>query len=141
MARNWTVAEATKVICDGKKKAEMMDIGRRFPLLSMAIASGLTPKMRELFESMPEWATARKFDAMLKEGVEPLKDEEDGEDEPAPKKKVVEEPAPAPKKKKVVEEEDDEPKPKKKKVVVEDDEDDEPKPKKKAAKKDEDWDI
>ena len=39
MAKNWTPSEVVEVICKGKDKASIADIGKRLPFFAMAIAS------------------------------------------------------------------------------------------------------
>ena len=108
MATNWTLAEATKEILAGNKEA-IQDVGRRFPLTANAIASmGNNPGALTLINAMPDYITARKIEAILKDGVqesddveEAIETEEDDVKEEKPAKKEKTEKKPAKKEKEV----------------------------------------
>lgn len=102
MATNWTLAGATKEILAGNKEA-IQDVGRRFPLTANAIASmGNNQGALTLINAMPDYITARKIEAILKDGVQESDDveevieteEEDvKEEKPAKKEKAEKKPA------------------------------------------------
>ena len=113
MATNWTLAEATKEILAGNKEA-IQDVGRRFPLTANAIASmGNNTGALTLINAMPDYITARKIEAILKDGVqesddveEAIETEEDDVKEEKPAKKEKAEKKPAKKEKEVEPEEE-----------------------------------
>lgn len=84
MAKNWTISEALNEIQAGNKDA-IVDIGRRFPLATVAIASD--PK--KILEAL-NFITVRKVESILKEGVQPIEDDEDGIEDPKPTTPVEE---------------------------------------------------
>ena len=102
MATNWTLAEATKEILAGNKEA-IQDVGRRFPLTANAIASmGNNTGALTLINAMPDYITARKIEAILKDGVQESDDVEEAietkeedvkEEKPAKKEKAEKKPA------------------------------------------------
>lgn len=101
MAKNWTVAEAAKEIINGSKEA-IVDIGRRFPLATVAITKAGSNALDVL--NAFNFVTVRKLESILKDGVEVLESEDDEEIEDPVKD---EKPA---KEKKVAEKKDDQPK-------------------------------
>lgn len=113
MAKNWTMAEAVVAIANNDGEA-ILDIGRRFPLLTNYVAKAVAGDGKAvvaLFESIPEYLTANKVQTALKNAlgevseVEDEEVEETAEEKPAkPAKKVEKKAAP----KKVEAEEDDE---------------------------------
>lgn len=119
MAKNWSTAEAVKVIREGKDKAAIQDIGRRFPLFVFMAASNPVG----IIEAIPEYISARKIEAILKGDVDTSAESEEDSDEEEE------------------EEEEEEVKPKSKKKAPAAKE--APKSKKKAKDEDDDddWDI
>ena len=69
MAKNYTLAEASKVIAEGKDYEALQDIGRRFPLLmnKMTKLVTLAPEAVEIFGYMPDYLTANKINKAIKE--------------------------------------------------------------------------
>jgi len=93
MAKNWTVAEAVQAILQNDKNG-IADFGKRFPqatnvltrIAAMNTDGGAA--LQELANAIPERVTVRKIDAVLKDGVEPVEDEDaDDTEEEAPKAK------------------------------------------------------
>ena len=86
MAKNWTVAEATNEILNGNKEA-IIDIGRRFPLATRAIAIA-GENAKAILEAF-SFVTVRKVESVLKDGVEinTEDDEETPEEKPVKKEK------------------------------------------------------
>lgn len=90
MAKNWSVSEAVKAINAGDKEA-IADIGKRFPQFAVAAAkvNGNEGAMT-IFGALPEHVTARKVEAILKDGVDEDTDaettDEDEEEEEKPKR-------------------------------------------------------
>ena len=77
MAKNWTAAQAIKVIRAGKNKEDIMDIGRRFPLFAVIAASNPV----EIVEALPDFISARKIEAILKGNVDTSSEAEDEDSE------------------------------------------------------------
>lgn len=116
MAKNWTAAEAAKVIVEGTDIEAIADIGRRFPVISNKLAR-CNPAVVKVMAALPEYITIRKLEAAFKNSSE---DEEEVEVEieaPKKEKKAKKEEKPAKKAPKKEEK-------KKKPVVVDDDDDD-----------------
>ena len=115
MAKNWTAAEAAKVIVEGTDIEAIADIGRRFPVISNKLAR-CNSAVVDVMATLPEYITIRKLEAAFKNSSE---DEEEVEVEieaPKKEKKAKKEEKPAKKAKKEEK--------KKKPVVVDDDDDD-----------------
>ena len=101
MARNYSTAEAVKILFEGTDTESVLDLHRRFPLFThkamLAIANG-GKDLVEFAAGVPEYVTARKFERALTavdEGGEPA----DGDDDAAPfEEDAVEEEKPEPKK-------------------------------------------
>lgn len=115
MAKNWTMAEAMKVISAADLNSEeIADLYRRFPnvaRLMTAIASGDTMAAKILIGFLPEWATVGKIEKVIKAAGEADNGSEDDTDVNEDSLEETEEEAPKPKKrgsKKVKEEESDE---------------------------------
>lgn len=88
MAKNWKVGEAVKAIKSGNK-ADILDIGRRFPLFAN-LAAQLNDAGVQLLDCIPEYVSARKLESVLKGDVQPTEEEEEteveAEEKPAKKK-------------------------------------------------------
>ena len=102
MAKNWKVGEAVKAIKSGNK-ADILDIGRRFPLFAN-LAAQLNDAGVQLLDCIPEYVSARKLESVLKGDVQPTEEEEETEVEEKPAKKKA--PAKAKASKKEVEEDE-----------------------------------
>lgn len=105
MAKNWTMAEAAKAVKNNDMVA-IADLGKRFPLMMNLLTRGIAgdgDAVAELFEAIPEYLTANKVNAAIKNVV----GDGDIEDED---EEAVEEPKNKPAKKaaKDVDNEDDE---------------------------------
>lgn len=90
MAKNWKVGEAVRAIQAGNK-ADIMDIGRRFPLFSN-LAAQLNEAGIQMLECVPDYCTARKIESVLKGDVTVT--EEETEAEEVKEEPVKEEPKP-----------------------------------------------
>lgn len=87
MAKNWKVGEAVKAVKSGNK-ADILDIGRRFPLFAN-LAAQLNDAGVQLLDCIPEYVSARKLESVLKGDVQPTEEEEETEveeEKPAKKK-------------------------------------------------------
>ena len=114
MAKTWTVAEAYNAIKAGDKDG-IADFGKRFPLATTALAQAGTNTGLDMFlNALPDRVTMRVVEMSLKEGVQPVEDDDE-----------VEAPAKAEKKEKATKTEKTPAKKgkAKKEEVVEDDED------------------
>lgn len=93
MARNYTMAEAARILRAGVDKATLIDLGKKFPLTMMELAkqneNGLLFAMK-----LPEKLTTRKFEMLLRDGVEP---EDDADENEVIEEKANTEVAPEPK--------------------------------------------
>lgn len=84
MATNWNMKEATKAILSGDKEA-MVDIGRRFPLTSIAIAQmGNNAGALTIINALPDHISVRKIESVLKDGVQESSDDDVEEVMPKP---------------------------------------------------------
>lgn len=93
MAVNYTLGQAFKKIADGTDTEAIADIARRFPMVAVNCAK-LVDKadvVGPLFDSLPDYLTARKVEKGLRGSVsddEPVEEEAEAEEEkPAPKKR------------------------------------------------------
>lgn len=98
MAKNYTLKEAANIIAEGKKKDEIIEIGRRFPLLAVSLTSVIAQAKENFLDFinyMPDHITANKINSAMKSDVEVSEDEADETEEEAPKKseKKAEKPA------------------------------------------------
>ena len=66
MAKNWSLAEAVKVIREGKDFEAIQDLGKRFPVLAVLIAGG---RFDELMQYLPEYLTANKVNGAIKKSI------------------------------------------------------------------------
>lgn len=82
MAKNWTLTQATEVFANNEK-ANIADIGKRFPIPAALIARSLSgdgEAVRELLGYMPEKVTMNIVNTAAKDGVgEPDSGEADSE--------------------------------------------------------------
>jgi hypothetical protein len=62
MATNWKMNEIIDVVKAGKKE-DIQDLGRRFPITTMAIAAG---DFEKILGALPDHITVRKIEAVLK---------------------------------------------------------------------------
>lgn len=91
MAVNYTLGQAFKKIADGTDTEAIADIARRFPMVAVNCAK-LVDKadvIGPLFDSLPDYLTARKVEKGLRGPVsddEPAEEEAE-EEKPAPKKR------------------------------------------------------
>ena len=91
MVKNWTAAEAAKVLVDGNDTASIRDIGHRFPSFAYLVVK-LGSSAMDVFSVIPEAITARKFDNWLKgpsdaKSKADSEDDEEEEEKEKPKKK------------------------------------------------------
>ena len=78
MAKNWTLKEAVVEITKGTNKEAIQELGKKFPLTSIAIAkAGSNAGIETLFGGMPEHMTMLKMERSLKEGISEAADEDE----------------------------------------------------------------
>lgn len=92
MAKNYTLKEAANIIAEGTKKDEIIDIGRRFPLLAVSLTANIAKAgdtFLDFINYMPEYMTANKVNSLMKAGVydTPAENTADEEVEEKPAKK------------------------------------------------------
>lgn len=81
MAKNWTLKEAVAEITKGTNKEVIQELGKKFPLTSIAIAKmGSNTGIETLFGGMPEHMTMLKMERSLKEGISETADEDEDVD-------------------------------------------------------------
>lgn len=100
MAKNYTLKEAANIIAENKKKDEIIDIGRRFPLLATSLAAVIAKaedKFLDFINYMPDHITANKINSAMKADVEETEAEDDSDEAEVPAKE--EKPAKKPAKK------------------------------------------
>lgn len=91
MAKNWLVKEAVKVIAEGKDKEDLQDIGKRFPVLAMLIATigaQAGGSFVEFASYLPDHLTMNKMNTVLKSAGS-VDDEDEDEDEEEVEEKVA----------------------------------------------------
>jgi hypothetical protein len=94
MAKNYTLKEAANIIADGKKKDEIIEIGRRFPLLAVSLTSVIAQAKENFLDFinyMPDHITANKINSAMKSDVEET-EEDDSEEAEAETPKKAEKP-------------------------------------------------
>lgn len=64
MAENWTLAQAVRIIREGKNLEAIKDIGKRFPVAAI-LANGHVESLERLLCSVPEFITMRKVETVL----------------------------------------------------------------------------
>ena len=98
MAKNYTFAEAVKIIAEGKDTEVIQELGKRFPLM-LHYVSKVVAKAGEDFvalaSKMPEFLTANKVNAALKSDASEADETESEETEAEEVKEVKEEKAEA----------------------------------------------
>lgn len=89
MAKNYTLKEAANIIAEGKKKDEIIEIGRRFPLLAVSLAAVIAQaneKFLDFINYMPDHITANKINSAMKADVEEAEADSDEDEAEAPAK-------------------------------------------------------
>lgn len=85
MATNFSIADAARIITEGKDTEAIVEIGRRFPVLAVKLAKVGTKAGEDFIDFMnlfPEYITANKINTVLKKSLEDggSADDEDVED-------------------------------------------------------------
>lgn len=89
MAKNYTIAEAVRIIAENGDNEALMDLGKRYPLLTQKIARVAVKAGEDfvdLMSFMPEYLSANKVNSAIKKMLDEAPDadedaEDDGEDE------------------------------------------------------------
>lgn len=98
MAKNYTIGEAAQVIYEGKDHESILDLGRRYPLLTTSLAKLVSRAGEEFVDFMgfiPEYVSANKVNSQMKkqlldEEATPKKVEKAAPKKAASKKAAVE---------------------------------------------------
>jgi len=69
MARNYTIAEAARIVREGTDKVALIDLGKKFPLTMLQLAK-LNEVGFNFVAVMPEKVTTRKIEMILRGDVE-----------------------------------------------------------------------
>lgn len=117
MAKNYTIAEAVQIIAENGDNEALMDLGKRYPLLTQKIARVAVKAGEDfvdLMSFMPEYLSANKVNSAIKKMLDEAPDadddvEDDGDEDEAEEKPVKKagKKAPAKKAKKAADEEED----------------------------------
>lgn len=86
MAKNYTFAEAVKIINEGTDLASITDIGRRYPILLhkvTKVAAKAGEDFVDLMNFMPDYLTANKVNTALKNAVGEVEESDDDATEAA----------------------------------------------------------
>lgn len=111
MAKNYTIAEAVQIIAENGDNEALMDLGKRYPLLTQKIARVAVKAGEDfvdLMSFMPEYLSANKVNSAIKKMLDEAPDaEDDGDEDEAEEKPVKKAGKKAPAKKAADDEEDD----------------------------------
>lgn len=85
MAKNYTIAEAVRIIAENGDNEALMDLGKRYPLLTQKIARVAVKAGEDfvdLMSFMPEYLSANKVNSAIKKMLDEAPDaDEDAEDD------------------------------------------------------------
>lgn len=117
MAKNYTISEAVQIIAENGDNEALMDLGKRYPLLTQKIARVAVKAGEDfvdLMSFMPEYLSANKVNSAIKKMLDETPDadedaEDDGDEDEAEEKpaKKAGKKAPAKKAKKAADDEED----------------------------------
>lgn len=117
MAKNYTIAEAVQIIAENGDNEALIDLGKRYPLLTQKIARVAVKAGEDfvdLMSFMPEYLSANKVNSAIKKMLDEAPDadddvEDDGDEDEAEEKpaKKAGKKAPAKKAKKAADEDED----------------------------------
>ena len=117
MAKNYTIAEAVQIIAENGDNEALMDLGKRYPLLTQKIARVAVKAGEDfvdLMSFMPEYLSANKVNSAIKKMLDEAPDadddvEDDGDEDEAEEKpaKKAGKKAPVKKVKKAADEDED----------------------------------
>lgn len=79
-AKTWKPGEAARAILSGDQEA-ILDIGKRFPMFTVAVASGKVESFLNILDSLPDYVSARQIDSRLRGGAAESEDSEDSAEE------------------------------------------------------------
>lgn len=95
MAKNYTIKEAVEIVVEGKDLEQIMDIGKRYPLLAVkiaAIGAKAGDEFVDFMQNFPDHVTANKINTVIKNGLQEsdADDSDDNEDaDETPKAKIA----------------------------------------------------
>ena len=84
MAKNYTIAEAVQIIAENGDNEALMDLGKRYPLLTQKIARVAVKAGEDfvdLMSFMPEYLSANKVNSAIKKMLDEAPDADDVEDD------------------------------------------------------------
>lgn len=84
MAKNYSIAEAVQVIAENGDNEALMDLGKRYPLLTQKIARVAVKAGDDFVDLMsffPEYLSANKVNSAIKKALEGAEDADDVEDD------------------------------------------------------------
>lgn len=84
MAKNYTIAEAVQIITENGDNEALMDLGKRYPLLTQKIARVAVKAGEDfvdLMSFMPEYLSANKVNSAIKKMLDEAPDADDVEDD------------------------------------------------------------
>lgn len=99
MARNYSMAEAVRIVREGTDKAALIDLGKKFPMVMYHLTK-LDGNGMDFVSMLPAKITTRKMESILRGGVEvddEVETEVDNEEEVTEPKAAKSTEAPAPK--------------------------------------------
>ena len=94
MAKNYTIAEAVQIIAEKEDNEALIDLGKRYPLLTQKITRVVTKAGEDfvdLMSFMPEYLSANKVNSSIKKMLDEapdVDDDDDAEDDEAEEKPV-----------------------------------------------------
>lgn len=83
MAKNYSLKEAVRVIAENKSNPEILELGRKYPLLANRIARVAVKAGEEFVDFMnfmPDNLSANKVNQLIRKGLEEIDAEEEAED-------------------------------------------------------------
>lgn len=92
MAKNYTIAEAVQIIAEKEDNEALIDLGKRYPLLTQKITRVVTlagEDFVDLMSFMPEYLSANKVNSSIKKMLDEapdVDDDDDAEDDEAEEK-------------------------------------------------------
>lgn len=110
MAKNYTIAEAVQIITENGDNEALMDLGKRYPLLTQKIARVAVKAGEDfvdLMSFMPEYLSANKVNSAIKKMLDEAPDVDDVEDDEDEAEEKPVKKAPVKKAKKVDEDDED----------------------------------
>lgn len=96
MAKNYTIAEAVRIIAENGDNEALMDLGKRYPLLTQKIARVAVKAGEDfvdLMSFMPEYLSANKVNSAIKKMLDEAPDADEDADDDGDEDEAEEKPA------------------------------------------------